>query len=155
MLTVWNVDVMKFFSHGRRRINCVANMKTVLTYGTFDFLHVGHIRLLQRAKALGDSLIVGLSTDEFNLLKHKSAFIPYDQRKEILESIRYVDLVIPENSWEQKIHDVQDHQVDIFVMGNDWEGEFDFLTDHCQVVYLPRTEDISSTGLKGKLRTRR
>jgi len=126
-------------------------MKTILTYGTFDFLHVGHIRLLQRAKALGDFLIVGLSTDEFNLVKHKSAFIPYDQRKEILESIKYVDLVVPEDSWEQKIKDVQNHQVDIFVMGNDWEGEFDFLTDYCQVVYLPRTEDISSTGLKGQL----
>ena len=125
--------------------------KTILTYGTFDFLHVGHIRLLQRAKALGDFLIVGLSTDEFNLVKHKSAFIPYDQRKEILESIKYVDLVIPEDSWEQKIADVKDHRVDTFVMGDDWEGEFDFLTDYCQVVYLPRTEDISSTGLKGQL----
>ena len=126
-------------------------MKITLTYGTFDFLHVGHIRLLQRAKALGDFLIVGLSTDEFNQLKHKSAFIPYEQRKEILESIKYVDLVIPEESWEQKIADVQQHQVDIFVMGDDWEGEFDFLKEHCQVVYLPRTQDISSTDLKGRL----
>ena len=126
-------------------------MKIILTYGTFDFLHVGHIRLLQRAKALGDFLIVGLSTDEFNQLKHKSAFIPYEQRKEILEAIKYVDLVIPEENWEQKIADVQQYQVDIFVMGDDWEGEFDFLKEHCQVVYLPRTQDISSTDLKGRL----
>lgn len=127
-------------------------MITILTYGTFDFLHVGHIRLLKRAKALGDYLIVGLSTDSFNLIKHKSAFIPYDQRKEILESIKYVDLVIPEESWEQKIQDVLAHKVDIFVMGDDWEGEFDFLKDYCQVVYLPRTQDISSSALKGQLR---
>ena len=127
-------------------------MKIILTYGTFDFLHVGHIRLLQRAKSLGDILIVGLSTDEFNLVKHKSAFIPYEQRKEILESIKYVDLVIPEDTWEQKIDDVINNNVDIFVMGDDWAGEFDFLQDYCQVVYLPRTEDISSTGLKGQLR---
>ena len=127
-------------------------MITILTYGTFDFLHVGHIRLLKRAKALGDHLIVGLSTDSFNQIKHKSAFIPYDQRKEILESIRYVDLVIPEDSWEQKIQDVLSHKVDVFVMGDDWVGEFDFLMDYCQVVYLPRTQDISSSALKGQLR---
>jgi glycerol-3-phosphate cytidylyltransferase len=127
-------------------------MKTIITYGTFDFLHVGHIRLLQRAKALGDHLIVGLSTDEFNLVKHKSAFIPYEQRKEILEAIKYVDLVIPENTWEQKVQDVHNHQVDIFVMGDDWLGEFDFLQEHCEVVYLPRTQDISSSFLKGQLR---
>lgn len=126
--------------------------QTILTYGTFDFLHVGHVRLLQRAKALGDFLIVGLSTDEFNLVKHKSAFIPYEQRKEILEAIKYVDLVIPENSWKQKVEDVHKHQVDTFVMGDDWLGEFDFLKEHCQVVYLPRTEDISSSCLKGQLR---
>lgn len=127
-------------------------MKTILTYGTFDFLHVGHIRLLQRARELGDYLIVGLSTDEFNLVKHKSAFIPYEQRKEILEAIKFVDLVIPEENWEQKIADVQRHQVDVFVMGDDWEGEFDFLKKYCQVVYLPRTQDISSSLLKGQLR---
>ena len=127
-------------------------MITILTYGTFDFLHVGHIRLLQRAKALGDYLIVGLSTDSFNQLKHKSAFIPYSQRKEILESIRYVDLVIAEDSWEQKVQDIRSYKVDIFVMGNDWEGEFDFLKDYCQVLYLPRTQDISSSSLKGQLR---
>jgi len=127
-------------------------MKTILTYGTFDFLHVGHIRLLQRAKELGDYLIVGLSTDEFNLVKHKSAFIPYEQRKEILEAIKYVDLVIPENTWEQKVQDVHNHHVDVFVMGDDWLGEFDFLQEHCEVVYLPRTQDISSSFLKAQLR---
>lgn len=129
-------------------------MRTIITYGTFDFLHVGHIRLLQRAKALGDFLIVGLSTDEFNLLKHKSAFIPYEQRKEIISAIKYVDLVVPEQTWEQKIQDIKKHKVDVFVMGDDWDGEFDFLQDHCRVVYLPRTQDISSSGLKGQLSDR-
>lgn len=127
-------------------------MKIILTYGTYDFLHVGHIRLLKRAKAMGDFLIVGLSTDAFNALKHKSSFIPYNQRKELLESIKYVDLVIPEDSWEQKVHDVREHQVDVFVMGDDWAGEFDFLQEYCEVVYLPRTEAISSSSLKGRLR---
>jgi glycerol-3-phosphate cytidylyltransferase len=126
-------------------------MKTVITYGTFDLLHVGHIRLLERAKALGDYLIVGLSTDEFNEMKHKSAFLPYEQRKEILEAIKYVDLVIPETCWEQKISDVQKHSAGVFVMGDDWEGEFDFLKDHCEVVYLSRTHDISTSTLKRKL----
>ena len=126
-------------------------MKAILTYGTFDLLHVGHIRLLGRAKALGDYLIVGLSTDEFNEMKHKSSFLPYEQRKEILEAIKYVDLVIPETCWEQKVVDVQKHSVDVFVMGEDWEGEFDFLKDHCEVVYLSRTHDISTSILKTKL----
>ena len=126
-------------------------MKAILTYGTFDLLHVGHIRLLERAKALGDYLIVGLSTDEFNEMKHKSSFLPYEQRKEILEAIKYVDLVIPETCWEQKVVDVQKHSVDVFVMGEDWEGEFDFLKDHCEVVYLSRTHDISTSILKTKL----
>ena len=125
-------------------------MKAILTYGTFDLLHVGHIRLLERAKALGDYLIVGLSTDEFNEMKHKSSFLPFEQRKEILEAIKYVDLVIPETCWEQKVVDVQNHSVDIFVMGEDWEGEFDFLKDHCEVVYLSRTHDISTSTLKRK-----
>lgn len=126
-------------------------MKAILTYGTFDLLHVGHIRLLERAKALGDYLIVGLSTDEFNEMKHKSSFLPFEQRKEILEAIKYVDLVIPETCWEQKVVDVQKHSVDVFVMGEDWEGEFDFLKDHCEVVYLRRTHDISTSILKAKL----
>lgn len=126
-------------------------MKTVITYGTFDLLHVGHINLLRRAKALGDKLIVAISTDEFNAIKHKQAYYPFEQRKQILEAIRYVDLVIPEESWDQKIQDVQQYNVDTFVMGHDWEGEFDFLKDYCEVIYLPRTEGISTTKVKSDL----
>jgi glycerol-3-phosphate cytidylyltransferase len=123
-------------------------MKRILTYGTFDLTHLGHINLLKRAKQLGDYLIVGLSTDEFNAGKGKSSIFPYAHRKVILEAIRYVDLVIPEASWEQKIIDVQKYCVDIFVMGDDWVGKFDFLKDYCQVIYLPRTNDISTTAIK-------
>lgn len=126
-------------------------MKRVLTYGTYDVLHYGHINLLRRAKELGDYLIVALSTDEFNAIKNKKSYYSYEQRKKILESIRYVDLVIPENDWEQKISDVQKYQADIFVMGDDWEGKFDFLKDYCEVVYLPRTPDVSSTQTKAYL----
>lgn len=123
-------------------------MKRVLTYGTYDVLHYGHINLLRRAKDLGDYLIVALSTDEFNAIKEKKSYYNYEQRKKILESIRYVDLVIPENDWEQKISDVQKYQADIFVMGDDWEGKFDFLKKYCEVIYLPRTPDVSSTQTK-------
>lgn len=123
-------------------------MKKIITYGTFDLLHIGHIRLLERARALGDYLIVGLSTDEFNIIKHKTAFMRYEVRKELLEAIRYVDMVIPENNWEQKQDDIIQHDIDIFVMGDDWKGKFDFLQQHCQIEYLPRTEDISSSILK-------
>jgi len=126
-------------------------LKKILTYGTFDLLHMGHARLLKRARELGDYLIVGLSTDEFNSKKHKSSFLPYEQRKEVLEAIRYVDEVIPETCWEQKVSDIRTYGVDLFVMGDDWKGEFDFLKPHCQVLYLPRTEDISTTALKGRL----
>ena len=126
-------------------------MRKVITYGTYDLLHVGHINLLRRARELGDYLIVVLSTDEFNALKHKTAYHPYEARKTILESIRYVDEVIPEVCWEQKISDVVDNQVDIFVMGDDWKGEFDFLKDYCEVVYLPRTDGISTTKIKKDL----
>ncbi|ANK59147.1 glycerol-3-phosphate cytidylyltransferase [Loigolactobacillus backii] len=126
-------------------------MKTVITYGTFDLLHWGHVRLLERARALGDQLIVGLSTDEFNTIKHKEAYHSYAHRKYILEAIRYVDKVIPEKDWDQKIHDVQDNNVDIFVMGDDWKGQFDFLKPYCQVIYLPRTEGISTTKIKHDL----
>lgn len=126
-------------------------MKKVITYGTYDLLHVGHINLLRRAKELGDYLLVVLSTDEFNELKHKTAYHSYEDRKLILESIQYVDEVIPECSWDQKIKDVQDNDIDIFVMGHDWEGQFDFLKDYCQVVYLPRTEGISTTKIKTDL----
>jgi glycerol-3-phosphate cytidylyltransferase len=126
-------------------------MKKVLTYGTFDLLHWGHINLLKRAKALGDYLIVAISTDEFNALKDKKAYHSYENRKMILEAIRYVDEVIPENAWEQKIEDVTKHNVDVFVMGDDWEGKFDFLEDYCEVVYLPRTVGISTTKIKKEL----
>ena len=126
-------------------------MKRVITYGTFDVLHYGHINLLKRAKALGDYLIVALSTDEFNNIKHKQSFYTYEQRKLLLEACRYVDLIIPENNWEQKIDDVKKYQADVFVMGDDWQGKFDFLKDYCEVVYLPRTEGISTTKIKQDL----
>ena len=128
-------------------------MKRVITYGTYDMLHYGHINLLRRAKALGDYLIVALSTDEFNWNeKQKKCYFPYEQRKAMLEAIRYVDLVIPENNWGQKRTDVHDYDVDIFVMGDDWEGKFDFLKEEgCEVVYLPRTEGISTTKIKQDL----
>ena len=127
-------------------------MKRVITYGTFDVLHYGHINLLRRAKALGDYLIVALSSDEFNNIKHKKSYYTYEQRKSILEACRYVDLVIPEFNWDQKITDVQKYEIDIFVMGDDWKGKFDFLKDYCEVIYLPRTPDVSSTKTKKFLR---
>lgn len=127
-------------------------MKKIITYGTFDLLHYGHINLLKRAKELGDYLIVALSTDEFNWNeKQKKSYFSYEERKKLLEAIRYVDLVIPENGWEQKKTDVQEFKVDTFVMGDDWEGKFDFLKDYCEVVYLPRTPEISSTQIKNDL----
>lgn len=127
-------------------------MKTILTYGTFDVFHVGHLNLLKRARSLGDRLIVALSTDEFNLdMKNKVTAIPYKDRKEILEHLVCVDLVIPETNWEQKIGDVLKYNVDIFVMGHDWEGEFDFLSQYCEVQYLPRTENVSSTMIKNHI----
>ena len=129
-------------------------MIRVITYGTFDVLHFGHINLLKRAKALGDYLIVAISTHSFNEIKGKKSFYTFEQRKKILESCRYVDLVIPEESWEQKIEDVQKYQADIFVMGDDWEGKFDFLKEYCEVVYLPRTPDVSSTQTKEYLKER-
>ncbi len=129
-------------------------MKRVLTYGTFDLLHYGHINLLRRAKALGDYLVVGLSTDEFNWNeKQKKSYFSYEERKSMLEAIRYVDLVIPECSWEQKALDVEKYHIDVFVMGDDWKGEFDFLKSQCEVVYLPRTPEISSTKIKEELHT--
>ena len=127
-------------------------MKKVITYGTFDLLHYGHINLLRRAKELGDYLIVGLSTDEFNGMKGKTCFFSYEQRKQLLEAIRYVDLVIPEENWEQKREDVLMYHIDTFVMGNDWEGKFDFLSDLCEVVYLPRTPEISTSKIKTDLK---
>lgn len=123
-------------------------MRRVITYGTFDILHYGHINLLKRAKALGDYLIVGCSTDEFNLMKGKKAFYPYQERKKLLESLRYVDLVIPEENWEQKPADIKNYYADVFVMGDDWTGKFDFLKQYCDVIYLPRTPDVSSSNTK-------
>ncbi len=126
-------------------------MKRIITYGTYDLLHYGHIRLLKRAKTLGDYLIVGLSTDEFNALKGKNAYHPYEERKAMLEAIRYVDLVIPEENWEQKISDIKKYEADIFVMGDDWAGKFDELKEYCEVIYLPRTDGISTTKIKTDL----
>ncbi|MCI6729163.1 MAG: glycerol-3-phosphate cytidylyltransferase [Candidatus Faecousia sp.] len=129
-------------------------MKRVITYGTFDLLHYGHINLLRRAKAQGDYLIVALSTDEFNWReKQKKSYFTYEERKAMLEAIRYVDLVIPEENWEQKKTDVAKYDIDVFVMGDDWAGKFDFLKDQCQVVYLPRTPEISTTKIKEELHT--
>lgn len=127
-------------------------MKRVITYGTFDLLHYGHINLLKRAKELGDYLIVGLSTDEFNSIeKNKKTYYNYEQRKELLQSIRYVDLVIPEKSWQQKITDIIEYKADIFVIGDDWKGKFDFLKTQCQIFYFPRTPEISTTKIKREL----
>ena len=129
-------------------------MKRVITYGTFDLLHFGHINLLRRARQIGDYLIVCLSTDEFSSKeKNKSPYFCYNERKQLLEAIRYVDLVIPEESWDQKILDIDKYEIDAFVIGNDWEGKFDFLKDKCSVVYLPRTEDISTTKIKEDLKS--
>ncbi|MEB8093464.1 MULTISPECIES: glycerol-3-phosphate cytidylyltransferase [Mammaliicoccus] len=126
-------------------------MRRVITYGTYDLLHYGHIELLRRAKQYGDYLIVALSTDEFNKIKSKKSYYNFEQRKMMLESIRYVDLVIPENNWEQKVDDVKTFKVDTFLMGHDWEGKFDFLKDECEVIYLKRTEGISTTQIKKEL----
>ena len=128
-------------------------MKRILTYGTFDLLHYGHIRLLKRAKELGDYLVVALSTDEFNAIKNKKAYHNYETGKKMLEAIRYVDLVIPENNWEQKIDDVKKYFIDIVVMGSDWVGsdKFEILRPYCEVKYLDRTEGISTTKIKKEL----
>ncbi|PLT31044.1 glycerol-3-phosphate cytidylyltransferase [Peribacillus deserti] len=126
-------------------------MKKVITYGTFDLLHWGHINLLQRARELGDYLIVAISTDEFNDIKNKKAYHSFENRKKILESIRYVDKVIPEENWAQKKDDIIREGVDVFVMGDDWEGHFDELKEYCEVVYLPRTIGISTTKIKKDL----
>lgn len=127
-------------------------MKRVITYGTFDLLHYGHVNILRRAKEYGDYLIVAISTDEFNWNeKGKKCYFSYEQRKQLVESIRYVDLVIPEESWDQKIEDVKLYKADTFVMGDDWKGKFDFLKEYCNVVYLPRTPEISTTQIKNDL----
>lgn len=128
-------------------------MKRILTYGTFDLLHYGHIRILQRAKEMGDYLVVALSTDEFNATKGKKAYHSYETRKKMLEAIRYVDLVIPENNWEQKVQDILDYKIDVCVMGSDWAGsdKFDYLKEYCEVVFLERTPGISTSQIKNDL----
>ena len=127
-------------------------MKRIITYGTFDLLHYGHINLLKRAKELGDYLVVGLSTDEFNEKeKNKKTYFSYEKRKKLLEAVRYVDLVIPEENWNQKREDIKEFKIDTFVIGDDWKGKFDNLKDICEVVYLPRTPEISTTKIKKDL----
>lgn len=125
--------------------------KTVLTYGTFDLLHVGHLNLLERLRALGDRLVVGVSTDEFNASKGKRTVIPYADRSRLVAALECVDVVIPEHSWAQKRDDIVEHGVSIFGIGADWHGHFDELQDCCEVVYLERTDGVSSTSLKQQL----
>ena len=127
--------------------------KTVITYGTFDLFHIGHLKLLQRSKSFGTKLIVAVSTDEFNQIKGKKTIIPFQQRREIIKNIKCVDMVISENSWEQKIEDIKNYNIDIFAIGDDWEGKFDFLKKYCQVIYLDRTTGISSTQLKNAVKS--
>ena len=128
-------------------------MKRVITYGTFDLLHYGHINILRRAKEQGDYLVVVLSSDEFNLVsKNKICYFNYEKRKMLLEAIRYVDLVIPEENWDQKIEDIKLYHIDKFIMGDDWKGKFDFLKEYCEVIYLPRTPEISTTQIKNNIK---
>ena len=128
-------------------------MKRILTFGTFDLLHYGHIRILNLAKVLGVYLVVAISTDDFNAIKGKKAYYDYETRKKMLEAIRYVDLVIPEETWEQKVKDVQDYKIDVVVMGDDWAGsdKFDYLKEYCEVKFLERTPGISTTQIKSDL----
>lgn len=128
-------------------------MKTILTYGTFDMFHFGHVELLRRLKDMGDKLIVGVSTDEFNRLKGKRSLYSYEHRAKIVEAIKYVDEVIPEHSWGQKSHDIERLEVDVFAIGDDWKGKFDELKEICEVHYMPRTPDVSSTELRNSLNT--
>ena len=124
----------------------------VITYGTFDMFHIAHLNLLKRAKEYGDRLIVGVSTDEFNRQKGKKTLIPFQERIEIVKAIRYVDEAIAEKSWDQKIEDIKKYDIDIFVIGDDWKGKFDYLKEYCEVIYLPRTEGISTSLLKENLK---
>lgn len=130
-------------------------MTTVITYGTFDLFHIGHLRMLERAAALGDRLVVGVSTDAFNLGKHKDCIHSYKDRADIVGALKVVEHVFPEKSWEQKIDDIQRFHADIFVIGDDWKGEFDFLESYCKVHYLTRTPDVSTTQRKGLIRSGR
>lgn len=127
--------------------------KIILTYGTYDLFHIGHLKLLKRLKQLGSKLIVAVSTDEFNALKGKKTIIPFQQRTEIISELKCVDLVISEESWNQKTDDIKKYNVDIMAMGDDWEGKFDFLKEQCEVVYLPRTKNISTTEIKNSLKS--
>ena len=128
-------------------------MRKVITYGTFDLLHYGHINLLRRAKAYGDYLIVVVSSDEFNIKeKNKECYFSYEIRKQLVEAVRYVDLVIPEESWDQKISDIKEYHVDTLVIGDDWKGKFDYLKEYCEVVYLPRTPEVSTSQIKNDLK---
>lgn len=127
-------------------------MKTIITYGTFDLFHVGHVNLLERARALGDRLVVGVSSDEFNATKGKRSVFPYEHRARIVSALRCVDEVFPEHNWDQKPSDIARFGASVFVMGHDWRGKFDDLSSDCEVMYLPRTDGISTTGLKSALR---
>lgn len=129
----------------------MSTYKTIITYGTFDLFHIGHLNLLKRIKEMCDMLIVGVSTDEFNALKGKKSVIPYEERSQIVNAIKYVDKVIPENSWDQKFTDIDKYKIDAFVIGDDWKGKFDILKEKCEVIYLPRTPNISTTQLKNHL----
>lgn len=129
--------------------------RTILTYGTFDLFHIGHLKILMRARALGDRLIVGVSTDSFNAKKGKKSIIPFEHRRDIVAALRCVDLVIPEEDWEQKVDDIRHHGVEVFAMGDDWQGRFDFLSEHCEVCYLSRTPEISTTFIKTDLEPER
>ena len=127
-------------------------MKKVITYGTFDLFHYGHLKILERAKSYGDYLIVAVSSDEFNAIKGKRCTYSFEHRAAIVQAIKYVDEVIREDSWEQKLEDVNKHKIDVFVMGNDWKGKFDFLEEYCEIVYLDRTRNISTTQIKNELK---
>ncbi|MCU0639588.1 MAG: glycerol-3-phosphate cytidylyltransferase [Candidatus Krumholzibacteria bacterium] len=127
-------------------------MRKVITYGTFDLFHIGHLNILRRARELGDHLTVAVSTDEFNRIKGKVCTYPYEDRAEIVRAVKYVDEVIPENGWEQKVGDIKARGIDVFVMGDDWLGKFDFLKEYCEVVYLPRTEGVSTTIIRNRIK---
>lgn len=127
-------------------------MKKVITYGTFDLFHVGHLNILKRAKALGDYLVVAVSSDKFNEIKGKKSYHSIEDRVAILEAIEFVDKVIIEESWDQKVIDIRENNIDVFVMGDDWTGKFDYLKEYCEVVYLPRTEGVSTTKIKNDLK---
>lgn len=126
--------------------------RVAITYGTFDLFHIGHLNILNRLKQNADKLVVGVSTDEFNAIKGKKTVVPYSDRVEIVRNISSVDEVFPEEHWEQKVEDIRKYRVTTFGMGHDWAGKFDFLKDHCEVVYLPRTDAVSSTDFKKLLK---